>query len=125
MPGLKAFIRMMMLVIVFIRKAEFEDGQQFNLVNTNQIALGSSFEPQYLLTKYEKTNKVICLFKCKKTYSCVYSMLYRTGNNQVTCILANETLALYLVPTNAQTDVCINDFDLQEFQVFKKKKYMN
>ena len=98
-------------------------GQQFDAIISNQLPLGNTNENEYLLAKYERSNKVICMHKCQKTSQCEYVILYSlmtstNYNYEYVCVLANEKLASYLSSPNQQNS-CPNS---NSFQVYKKKR---
>ena len=96
-------------------------GQIFDLVNTNQVALGNQFEGTYLLAKVVKSNRASCLNSCRKMEDCEFGVIYRTGKDQLICVLANSNIVSYLTsPIQKEEDICINDE--QSFQVFKKRR---
>ena len=96
-------------------------GQQFDAIVSDKLPLGNSNENEYLLTKFERLNKVLCMFKCQKTSQCEYVILYSLmNNNEFVCVLANEKLASYLSSPNPnQQNTCPI---LDSFQVHKKKR---
>ena len=100
-------------------------GQQFDAIISDQLPLGNSNENEYLLVKYEQSNKVICMHKCQKNSQCEYVILYSlpmlAANNEYVCVLANQKLASYLSSPNPnQQNNCPR---LESFQVHKKRRY--